>query len=140
MGELVDSESEWIVILYDGMCNLCSGVVQFLLPRDRFHKFRFASLQSNYAANALAEFCRMRDLPDSVIVLHRGKLYEKSDAVIYIASALGRPWSFCAILRIVPRRLRDTLYDWIAKRRTRWFGTRTACLIPSPEYRRRFID
>ena len=131
------------IILFDGVCNLCSGTVRFLVKRDRAARFRFASLQSD----AARRICREHRLPepsapdpDSIIVIAGGRALERSDAALAIAARLPYPWPLLGILRILPRALRDWAYRIVARNRYRWFGRSDTCMVPTPELRARFID
>ena len=128
-------------MLFDGVCNLCNATVQWIIRHDRRGRFRFASLQSRAAADAIASAReKPAAMPDSVILVDRGRVLTRSDAVISIGVELGFPWSLAAIARVVPRRLRDALYAWIAANRYRWFGRRESCIVPTAELRSRFLD
>ena len=127
------------VVLFDGVCNLCNRSVRFVVRRDPAMCFRFASLQSAFAAEVL----RGSGLPDgylgSIVLLEDGVLYTKSDAMLRIARGLRAPWPLAGALGVIPRTLRDMVYDWVARNRYRWFGKREACLVPSGEDAIRFI-
>jgi predicted DCC family thiol-disulfide oxidoreductase YuxK len=120
--------AEQPVILFDGVCNLCNGTVDFLMKRDRKKQFRFASLQSE-----TGEFLRLQyQIPadsDSVILIKSETVYFKSEAAIEIAKMLPFPWKIAGFLRIIPHKFRDKIYDIIAKNRYRWFGKREMCRI-----------
>lgn len=126
------------VILFDGVCNLCNGLVKFMFKYDQKAIFSFASLQSEVAEKLLREV-GIVEVPDSVIVIHDGKALAKSDAALYIVKRLGGLFRLLLIFRILPRQLRDKLYDAIAKRRYSWFGKQEACMIPTAEQKRRFL-
>ena len=126
------------VVFFDGVCNLCNGVVRFIVERDPHARIQFAPLTSRSAARALASL--PGPLPDSVVLLDDGQVFTRSDAALRIARLLGFPWSLAAALAIVPRGLRDAIYDAIARRRYRWFGRREACMVPGPEIRGRFLE
>lgn len=128
------------LVLFDGECNLCHGAVQFLLRRDRKATFRFASLQSAAGRAALARTTALGDVPDSIALVHAGRVWFRSAAALAIARRLGLPWSLLTVFWLVPYPLRDWLYDWIARNRHRWFGRRAACWVPTPELRARFVD
>ena len=130
------------VIFYDGVCGFCDRTVRFVLRRDPEGRFRFAPLQSAYAAAALARHGRDAGDLDSVALLldpdtDRERLLARSDAVVAILQGLGGVWRLAALVRWLPRRLRDAAYDAFAKRRYRWFGRFDQCPIPSPELRAR---
>jgi len=128
------------VILFDGRCGLCDRTVQFVLARDRRGAFRFAALESRAGRELREGLGPSGELPDSVLLLEGGALYRESAAVLRIARGLGRPWSWAAVLRVLPWGLRDGLYRFVARRRRRWFGEREACRRPRPEERERFLD
>lgn len=128
------------VVLFDGVCNLCSGAVQFVIRRDPKARFRFASLQSAAGRALLARANAPAVLPDSIVLVADGRLRTKSAAALAIARGLRWPWPLCAVFWLVPYPLRDFVYDWIARHRYRWFGKSEACWLPSPELRARFLD
>ena len=111
-----------------------------MIERDRAARFSFASLQSDTARRLLADAGVAAPLPDSIVLLDEAGVHTRSDAALRIAAGLRLPWSLAAGLRIVPRALRDRVYDFVARHRYRWFGTRDACLVPTPELRTRFLD
>ena len=131
------------LVLFDGVCNLCNGAVNFIIDRDPEGYFLFAALQSEEAAPVLAPFGRtsagLADVPDTIVLVENGRLYERSDAALRIARRLGLPWSLLYAGRVIPKPLRDALYGWIAANRYRWFGQQDACRIPTPELRARFL-
>lgn len=136
-------DTEPTIILFDGVCNLCSRSVRFVIARDPHAHFRFAALQSE----AARRICTERSIsmptalePDSIVVIADGKSLERSDAALAIAARLPLPWSLLRIFRAIPRPLRDWLYRLVAKNRYRWFGRTDACMMPTPEIRARFID
>ena len=104
--------------------------------------FRFAALQSEAASSALqaAGVPATAELPDSILMIDRDGVHARSEAAIRIASRLGFPWRLAGAARILPRPLRDRLYDFIARRRYRWFGRRDACRVPDPAQRHRFVE
>lgn len=128
------------LVLFDGLCNLCDRTVQTILRWDRCGRFRFAPLQSSAGA-AIAGTLKARygRIPDTVILVHRGRIYLKSDAVLRIARLLGGRWYALLLLGVVPRRLRDALYDVVARKRYQWFGQREECRLPNPALKERFL-
>ncbi|MGH8739919.1 MAG: thiol-disulfide oxidoreductase DCC family protein [Burkholderiales bacterium] len=130
------AEGDGPIILFDGVCNLCTGSVRFVIARDARKQFRFASLQSATAGRLLGE----RDRLESVVLVEGGKAYRKSTAALRIARRLDAAWPLLAALLVIPRPLRDALYDWIGRRRYRWFGKREACWIPHASVAGRFLD
>lgn len=126
------------VIYFDGYCGLCNGFVDFVLARDRRRRFRFAPLQGT---TATARFGAPGDVdPTTILLEDSGTVYERSTAALRIITDLGGVWRLAGILRLVPRFIRDAIYDWIARHRYGWFGKRDACRLPSPEERAVFLD
>lgn len=127
------------VILFDGVCNLCTGSVQFILKRDKEKKFMFASLQSDYGQTLLKHF----DLPtstfNSFILYQDEKIYTRSTAALKMFQQL-KGWKWVKILWIFPKLIRDAVYNLIAKNRYKWFGKKEECWLPTPELKARFLD
>jgi predicted DCC family thiol-disulfide oxidoreductase YuxK len=128
-----------IVILFDGVCNLCNGAVQFIIKRDKSSKFLFASLQSDYGQSELLKLGLDPEVLHSIIALENGKFCERSDAALKIASALSQPWPLLGIFKILPRFFRDWIYDLIASNRYRMFGRRDSCMLPTPDLKAKFV-
>jgi len=127
------------LVLFDGICNLCNGAVLFIIKRDKAGKIRFASLQSDVGRDQLVRNGLDPDALHSVIVVENGKLFQKSDAVLRIAARIDGPWRWLRIFQIIPRFLRDILYDLVARFRYKIFGKKDACMIPTPELKKRFV-
>lgn len=136
----VQAGPEGPIVLFDGHCNLCNRTVAFILRRDRRGEFRFASLQSAAGAAVLARDSGSMPMPDSVVLVEGGRVFTRSEAALRIARRLGGVWVIAWWLRVVPRPLRDWVYDRIAKNRYRLFGRRVECLRPTPELKARFLD
>lgn len=128
------------VVLFDGVCNLCTASVQFVIQRDSRKRFRFASLQSAVAQHLLAGHATQGTRLDSVILIAGGRIYHRSSAALLIARRLDGFWPLLSVLLLIPRPLRDALYDWIGRRRYRFFGRRQLCWTPNPEIAERFLD
>jgi predicted DCC family thiol-disulfide oxidoreductase YuxK len=128
------------VILFDGVCNLCTGSVRFVIERDARKQFRFASLQSPVAEKLLGAQGRDGDRLESVVLVVGERTYRKSTAALLIARRLDGLWPLLSALLVIPGPLRDALYDWIGKRRYRLFGKRDVCWKPRPELAERFLD
>jgi predicted DCC family thiol-disulfide oxidoreductase YuxK len=126
-------------ILFDGVCNLCNGFVQFVIRRDPSGRFRFAALQSPEAAALLRDVGVTAPLPDSVVLVEDGRVYVRSTAALRVARGLTFPWPLAYACIVVPRFIRDRVYDFVAARRYRWFGRRAACMVPTPDLARRFV-
>jgi predicted DCC family thiol-disulfide oxidoreductase YuxK len=127
-------------VLFDGVCNLCNGFVQFVIPRDPAGYFRFAALNSEAAARVLSTARHDGPIVDSMVLVEDGAAYVRSAAALRIARRLGFPWVLAYGLMIVPRPLRDAIYDLVARRRYGWFGRRETCMVPGPGVRDRFLD
>ena len=128
------------LILFDGDCNLCNGFVQFVIRRDPRARSRFAALRSAAAQAALTAAGVHEELPDSIVLLQDGHVRTRSAAALAILRGLGRLWPLLSIFLVVPRPLRDWVYDWVARNRIRWFGRQETCWVPTPELRARFAD
>jgi predicted DCC family thiol-disulfide oxidoreductase YuxK len=128
------------VILFDGVCNLCNAWVRFVIARDPSARFVFAPLQSDSSREMLRRFGTRPDMDlRSVIVISGGKVYDRSTAILSVIRRLGGAWKLLYALIVLPRPLRDSLYDWIARRRYGWFGVMTRCPLPTPAMRARFV-
>jgi predicted DCC family thiol-disulfide oxidoreductase YuxK len=127
------------VILFDGVCNLCSGSVQFILKRDKEKKFMFASLQSDYGQKILHEFNLPADDFNSFILYQDGKIFTKSTGALKMFSQLNG-WKWMKIFWIVPKFIRDAVYSLIANNRYKWFGKKEECWLPNPDLKARFLD
>lgn len=128
------------VVLFDGVCTLCNRTVDFIMRHDRARRFRYGSLQSGSGRKLLARFSLSEDSLDSVVVIDEGRVYRKSEAALHIARRLDPPWRCLALLRVVPRSLRDRLYDWIARHRYAWFGKRDTCRVPTESEKELFLE
>lgn len=131
------------IVLFDGVCNLCTGAVQFIIQRDPQGYFRFASLQSEYAQALLREHNMSIPLDgrdDTVALIEDGRIYTHSDAGLRIARRLSGPVRLAAPLILIPRFIRDAVYRLIARYRYRVFGRQDVCWMPTPELRARFLD
>jgi predicted DCC family thiol-disulfide oxidoreductase YuxK len=129
------------VLLFDGVCNLCHGLVQFIIRHDAPGRFRFAALQSEAGQALLAAAGYPLPGPagpESVVLLEEGRLYSHS-AVLRIAGLLGGVWRVAAVGWLLPRPWRDALYRFVARHRYRWFGRQESCWLPTPALRARFL-
>lgn len=139
LGKLPDSNQP--ILLFDGVCNLCNGFVQFIIRRDSLQLFRFSSLQSGTGTRVLQYIAEdAGSVPDSLILLYKDRYYTKADAAIKIASLLGGGWHLLRAGYILPRRLRNAIYDFVARNRYKWYGKRDECMLPTPELASRFLD
>ncbi|MDQ0350398.1 putative DCC family thiol-disulfide oxidoreductase YuxK [Alkalibacillus filiformis] len=127
-----------VVILFDGVCNLCNGVVQLLIKHDSQDHFRFAALQSDFGERVTSQIDQ-HDL-DSIIVITNGKMYTKSSGALQIVKKMDGAWKYLYVLRIIPKPIRDQLYDFLARNRHKIFGRRDSCMMPTPELKQKFLD
>ncbi|MCI5046860.1 MAG: thiol-disulfide oxidoreductase DCC family protein [Aquisalinus sp.] len=128
------------VIVFDGVCNICSHSVQFVLKRDSDEVFRFASMQGAFGSSLLARAGLDPKDPASFLLAENGETYQNSEAVIRILKKLGQPWPIAGMLfGLVPRPLRNALYNMIARNRYRWFGKKDSCPLPEPGVQNRFL-
>jgi predicted DCC family thiol-disulfide oxidoreductase YuxK len=133
------------LVLYDGVCGLCNGLVQFVLPRDKAGTLDFASLQSGTGRSWLQRFGRDPDQLETFVVVtnYRGDapgVLVKARAALFVARSLPQPWRLAVVAGVLPERLLNRVYDAIARRRYRVFGRSDTCVLPSPEQRGRIID
>lgn len=125
------------IILFDGMCNLCTGSVQFVIKRDKKKIFRFASLQSDIGQQLTAGV-QTAAVMDTFMLYKNGKLYTRSTAALLVAKELSGVWPALSLLMVVPPVLRDSAYNMVAKNRYRWFGKKNECWLPTPDLKERF--
>ena len=128
------------IILFDGICNLCSASVQFIIRRDSRNVFRFASLQSTTGQRLLEQFSLEKSQLHSIILIKKGKLFQRSNAALEIAKELGGVWSIFYGFKMFPLFFRDAIYNWISRNRYKFFGKKNECWLPTPELKSRFID
>ena len=127
------------IILFDGVCNFCDASVQFIIKRDPAAHFLFTSLQSEKGLELTKKYAISEDV-DSLVLIENGKAFTKSSAALRIAKKLDGLWHLFFVFILVPRRIRDIFYDYFATNRYKWFGQKEdACMLPSPEQRKRFI-
>lgn len=139
LGKLPDSDQP--ILLFDGVCNLCNGFVQFIIRRDAQQQFRFSSLQSGTGRRVLQYIADdAGSVPDSLILLYKGRYYTKADAALKIAMLLGGGWRLMGAGYILPGFIRNAIYDLVARNRYKWFGKQDECMIPTPELSSRFLD
>jgi predicted DCC family thiol-disulfide oxidoreductase YuxK len=147
MPEVPRDPGEMPILFFDGVCALCNGFADFVMARDRRKRFRIAALQGETAA-AMGARARQPAASDpagdadplkTLLLWERGRWYRKSDAALRVLGGLGGAWPLARALLCVPRIMRDTVYDFVARNRYRWFGRREACRMPAPGERGRFL-
>ena len=127
------------IIVFDGYCNLCSSVVQFILKNDRKGIFRLLALQSEKTDLLKDKYPFDLKIPETVILIDGKKVLTRSEAVLGILKKLHFPLNLLWGLIIIPRFIRDPVYSWIAKNRYKWFGKRRSCFLPENKWKARFI-
>lgn len=127
------------IILFDGVCSLCNGSVNFVLKHEKSALFRFASIQSD-TGKELLEWCGLpKDFSDAVIYIENGQVHQGSTAALKIGQSLKFPWSMISSAGLlVPKFFRDWAYKQIGRHRYQWFGKRDVCMVPTKELRARF--
>ncbi|PBP69489.1 thiol-disulfide oxidoreductase [Pseudomonas syringae] len=128
------------VVLFDGVCKLCNGVVKFLIRHDPHRRLRLAAVQSEQGQALLKWAGLPLDDFHTIAVIVNNRVFVRSDAFLHIMGLLPAPWPLLKVLGIFPRFLRDWAYNRIALNRYRLFGHYDHCLLPSPEHRQRFLD
>lgn len=129
------------IVIFDGLCNLCSGTVLFLIKRDRKKRMQFASLQSEGGQALLSRYGVPFNSSATILYIpDDSRILEQSTAVLHILKDLGGCWRFFYVFIFLPRIFRDAIYRFIARNRYRWFGKKEKCMIPSNDIKTRFID
>lgn len=133
------------LLLYDGVCGLCNHWLQFVLRHDRRRLFNFAALQSATGRRIVTRCGANPAQLISVYVIAEyhtddPRVLTRSDAVLFVAAALGWPWQLLRVARLLPKSLRDSAYNLIARHRYQLFGRDDRCLLPRPEFRDRFVE
>ena len=118
------------MILFDGYCVLCSGTARFIKKNDRRHRFHLVPIQGEEGSKVMASLKKSGSIPDTVILIRKGAIHIKSDAVLRIAARLRFPWPLFSVFFIIPGFIRDAIYDLVAKKRKKWFGERDTCYLP----------
>jgi predicted DCC family thiol-disulfide oxidoreductase YuxK len=127
-------------ILFDGVCNLCNGFVQFVIKRDMEERYHFMSLTSEKAEILLKQYKYKGEKLSSVILLENDKIFTKSGAALRIFKKLNGFWPLLYVFMIVPSFVRNFVYDIIANNRYRWFGKRDSCMMPDASLLKRFPE
>ncbi len=128
------------IILFDGVCNLCSWSVSFVVKRDKNRIYKFAWAQSD-AGKELLKWCKLpENFLDTVVYIEHGTPYYKSKAALKIASRLSMPWPILSRIGLVlPEMILDSIYDWIARNRYKWFGRTDVCMVSTKDLQSRFL-
>ncbi len=132
--------AEKSIILFDGVCNLCNGFVNFLILRDKQNKFQFGSLQSPKVQELLKQYHYSTDDLSTVLLVENEQLYSQSTAVLKILRQLNGGWPLLYGFIILPKFIRDFFYQLVAKNRYKLFGRKDVCMIPTPELKAKFVE
>jgi predicted DCC family thiol-disulfide oxidoreductase YuxK len=127
------------IILFDGVCNLCNGAVTYIIKRDKKNVFKFAALQSEIGQQLISKFNIDTSKIDSIILIDGEKHYTKSSAALHIAKQLSGAYPLLFGFMVVPKFIRNSVYDYIAKNRYKWFGKKESCMIPTVELKSKFL-
>lgn len=130
------------IILFDGVCNLCSATVRFIINRDKAALFRFAAIQSETGQRILKQYMNKIEEEKgitSIYYIREKKCFRKSEAVLYILKDLGKGWQLLFPLIYIPSLVRDSLYVFISRNRYKLFGKKKICMVPTPDIKNRFI-
>ena len=128
------------VILFDGVCNVCDGFVQFILKRDKKAEYYFASLQSDIAKQLMEKHNVQVEELSTVVLINGNQVYTHSDVPLVVAKSLGGIYPLFSIFKVLPKGFRNKIYDWVARNRYKLFGKKEACMLPKPEWHSRFLD
>jgi len=127
------------IIIFDGVCKFCSASVIFIYKQDKNALFKFATAQSPIGEYLLQSYETPLNYNESIVYIKNGIPYTKSDAILKMATTLSWPWRLLSVFNIVPKFLRDSCYDFIAKHRYKIMGKRETCIIPTDDFKNRFI-
>ncbi|GEQ86391.1 thiol-disulfide oxidoreductase [Patiriisocius marinistellae] len=127
------------IILFDGVCNLCNSSVNFIIQRDKDHVFRFGALQEEPGKSLLSKHNIDPKNTDSIVLIKNGKAYTKSSAALHAAKKLTGAWPLLFGFIIIPKFIRNGVYDYIAKNRYKWYGKKDSCMIPTPDLKAKFL-
>ena len=130
------------IILFDGVCNLCSGTVRFIIKKDKAAFFRFAAIQSEAGQRIMEQYVNEKEEEKgitSIFYIREKECFRKSEAVLYILKDLGKGWQLLFPLIYIPSFVRDSLYLLISRNRYKLFGKKTSCMVPTPDIKNRFI-
>jgi predicted DCC family thiol-disulfide oxidoreductase YuxK len=128
------------IILFDGVCNFCDSAVNFVIKRDKKSVLKFAPLQSEFAKRILVNHHLADEELQTFLLLENNQVYKKSTAVLKACKYLKGLWPLLYGLIVVPKFIRDGIYNWVAKNRYKWFGKKEACMVPTTDMRSRFLN
>lgn len=127
------------IILFDGVCNFCNSAVNFVLKKNSKNNILFTPMQSEAGQKLLQHYNLPVDDMQSFVFIDEGKVNKQSTAALKVCRHLRGLWPLCYGFIIVPKFIRDGVYNWIAKNRYKWFGMKQSCMIPTPDVKARFL-
>jgi predicted DCC family thiol-disulfide oxidoreductase YuxK len=127
------------IVLFDGVCNLCNAAILFIIKRDKNDRFRFAPLESEVGKELLAKYQIDPSKINSIVLVSGDSAFAKAGAALRISKHLTGLWPLLYSLIIIPSLISDTVYDFIARNRYKWFGKKESCMIPTPELKSKFL-
>ncbi len=130
---------EHSIILFDGVCNLCNSSINFVIKRDSANLYKFTALQEAPGIGLLKQYGINTLDTDSIILIENGKAYTESSAALRVAKGLSGVWPVLYGFIIIPKWIRNAVYDYIAKNRYKWYGKKDSCMIPTPELKNKFL-
>lgn len=136
----MSNENDYAIIFFDGVCNLCNDAVNFIIDRDSKRYFRYAALQSKAGQQFLKEHGLNTTDFDSIVFFEDGNMYQKSTAALRIAKKMDGLYPVLYVFIVIPKKIRDFFYNFIANNRYKWFGRRDECRVPTPELKSLFLD
>lgn len=128
------------LLLFDGVCNLCNGAVNFIIDKDHCNRFVFASLQSKLGQQMARKYNFPKDDFKSMVLVKGNKVFLKSDAALEVSRDLSKGWRLLFAFKIIPKFIRNGIYDIIAANRYKWFGKEDQCRVPSADLQNRFVS
>ena len=128
------------IILFDGVCKLCNAWSKFLIKYDKQRVFKLCNVQSDEGKAILLHFGFPTEFYETMLYVNGGQYYQQSDAFFQVMAKLGYPWKIACVFKIIPKPLRNWLYDRIASNRYRIFGKYDYCILPSPDHEARFLN
>ena len=128
------------IIIFDGVCNFCNTSVNFIIKRDPTESFHFSTSQSNYAQTLMKQHGINTHNVDTIILIKKGKCFFKSDAILEIAKDLSGFWYFLRVFIIVPKNIRNFIYDFISNNRYKLYGKNASCIKPNDKLKKRFYE
>lgn len=135
----MNTSQDQYIIVFDGVCHLCNGLVNFLLKRDTRDRLRFALLQHANHLDVDENIKQNISSTDSIALITAGKVYFHSTAILKILKRLGGGWQLFYAFIIIPKPVRDWLYEIIARNRYKWFGKENVCMVPDEKVKKKFI-